>query len=99
MFVCVAVYLLLGQPPLDLLVVTDAVGDGSGQLGLHARKPRAQVTHVLIQLLHRHQSLLQLPHPEHTHTPVLYIIIHIQMPAIMIVYNINLLIFIELTDI
>lgn len=61
--VCVFVHLLLGQPPLDLLVVTDAVGDGSGQLGLNARKPRAEVTHVLIQLLHRHQSLLQLLHP------------------------------------
>lgn len=61
--VCVSVHLLLGQPPLDLLVVTDAVGDGSGQLGLYARKPRAEVTHVLIQLLHRHQSLLQLLHP------------------------------------
>lgn len=46
--VCVSVHLLLGQPPLDLLVVTDAVGDGSGQLGLYARKPRAEVTHVLI---------------------------------------------------
>lgn len=56
-------HLLLGQPLLDLLVVTDAVGDGSGQLGLYATQPRAEVTHVLIQLLHRHQSLLQLLHP------------------------------------
>lgn len=71
MRLCVSVHLLLGQPPLNLLVVTDAVGDGSGQLCLHARKPRAEVTHVLIQLLHRHQSLLQLLHPttnKHTHT-------------------------------
>lgn len=56
-------HLLLGQPLLDLLVVTDAVGDGSGQLGLYATQPGAKVTHVLIQLLHRHQSLLQLLHP------------------------------------
>lgn len=49
--------LLLDQPPLDLLVVTDAVGDRSRQLGLYVRQPRAQVTHVLVQLLHCHQSL------------------------------------------
>lgn len=82
-------YLLLSQPLLDLLVVTDAVGDGSGQLGLHAAKPRAEVAHVLIQLLHRHQSLLQLLHPKHTdkHTHSLitctihssYLAIHIQI--------------------
>lgn len=60
---CVTAHLLLGQPLLDLLLVTDAVGDGSGQLGLYATQPRAEVTHVLIQLLHRHQSLLQLLHP------------------------------------
>lgn len=72
---CVLGYLLLSQPLLDLLVVTDAVGDGSGQLGLHAAKPRAQVAHVLIQLLHRHQSLLQLLHPEHTHKHTLTLII------------------------
>lgn len=56
-------HLLLGQPLLDLLVVADAVGDGSGQLGLDATQPRAEVAHVLIQLLRRHQSLLQLLHP------------------------------------
>lgn len=50
--------LLLDQPPLDLLVVTDAVGDRSRQLGLYVREPRAQVAHVLVQLLHCHQSLL-----------------------------------------
>lgn len=60
---CVTAHLLLGQPLLDLLVVTDAVGDGAGQLGLYATQPRAEVTHVLIQLLHRHQSLFQLLHP------------------------------------
>lgn len=34
-----------------------------GQLRLDARQPRPQVAHVLIELLHRHQRLLQLPHP------------------------------------
>lgn len=63
---CCEVHLLLCQPPLDLLFVTDAVGDGSRQLGLDARKPWAEVTHVFIQLLDRHQSFLQLLHPERT---------------------------------
>ena len=67
--VCLSLYLLLGQPPLDLLVLTDAVGDWSGELGLDPRQPGAQVTHVLVQLLHRHQRLPQLLHPErHTST-------------------------------
>lgn len=61
--VCSA-HLLLSEPPLDLLVVTNTVGDGSGQLSLDARKPGAEVTHVLIKLLHRHQGLLQLLHPK-----------------------------------
>lgn len=64
MCVCVCLHLLLGEPPLDLLVVTNTVRDGSGQLGLNARKPGTEVTHVLIQLLHRHQSLLQLLYPK-----------------------------------
>lgn len=63
MEMCVSAHLLLGQPPLNFLVVTDTVGNGCGQLSLYARKPRAKVIHVLIQLLHSHQSLLQLLHP------------------------------------
>lgn len=57
-------HLLLGQLLLDLLVVAHAVGDGPRQLGLDATQPGAQVTHVLVQLLHRHQGLLQLLHPD-----------------------------------
>lgn len=70
--VCVTVYLLLSQPPLDLLMMTHTVGDGPGQLGLDAGQPRAEVAHVLIQLLHRHQSLLQLLHPKHTSSKMVY---------------------------
>lgn len=56
-------HLLLGQPLLDLLVVAHAVGDGPRQFGLDAAQPGAEVTHVLVQLLHRHQGLLELLHP------------------------------------
>lgn len=57
------IYLVLSEPLLDLTLMTDAEGDRPGKFGLDARKPGAKVAHVLIQLLHRHQSLLQLPHP------------------------------------
>ena len=65
---CTCVYLVLSEPPMDFLLMTDAVGDGSRQLSLNVRQPRTEVTHVLIQLLHRHQGLLQLLHSENTQT-------------------------------
>lgn len=49
---------LLSQPLLDLLVVAHAIGDGTRQLGLDTTQPGAEVTHVFVQLLHRHQGLL-----------------------------------------
>lgn len=58
-------YLLQVELPLDLLGVAGVVGDGFGQLGLDVGEPRAQAAHVLIQLLHGHQSLPQLLHSEH----------------------------------
>lgn len=63
-------YLLLGEFALDFIVVTRTEHDGFGQLALDSREPRAKVAHVLIELLHHHQGLLQLPHPvtSHTHT-------------------------------
>lgn len=59
-------HLLLRQLLLDLVAVAHAVDHRFGQLRLDARQPRTQVAHVLIELLHRHQCLLQLPHPANT---------------------------------
>lgn len=59
-------HLLLSQLLLDLIAVTHAVDQRLGQLRLDARQPRPQVAHVLVELLHRHQRLLQLPHPANT---------------------------------
>lgn len=61
--VCGPTCLLLVEFPLNLLVITGVVHDGSGQLGLNVSQPGTQAAHVFIQLLHRHQGLPQLLHP------------------------------------
>lgn len=55
---------MLCKFPLYLITVADGVGDRFGQLTLNSGKPGTEITHVLIQLLHCHQCLLQFPHPE-----------------------------------
>lgn len=57
-------YLVFGEFALDFVIVTHSEHYGFGELPLDTRQPRTQVAHVLVQLLHHHQSLLQLPHPE-----------------------------------
>lgn len=59
---CTLRYLLQIELPLNLLEVTRIVGDGFGQLGLDMGQPGAKTTHILIQLLHSHQSFSQLLH-------------------------------------
>lgn len=56
-------HLLLLQLLLDLIAVTHTVDQRLGERRLDARQPRAQVAHLLVQLLHGHQRVLQLPHP------------------------------------
>lgn len=55
-------YLLQIKLPLNVLEVTGFIGDGFGQLSLNVGQPRAKAAHVLIELLHSHQSLSQLLH-------------------------------------
>lgn len=59
-------HLLLSQLPLDLVAAAHIVDHWLGELHLDSGQPRPQVAHVLVELLHRHQSLLQLPHPAGT---------------------------------
>ena len=62
-------YLLLREFALDLQVVTVLVHQGAAQLMLHIRQPAAQLAHVVLQLLHRLQGVLQLLQPAtHTYT-------------------------------
>lgn len=57
-------YLLFSEFALDFITVTHTEHDGLGELPLDTCEPCTQIAHVLIQLLHHHQSLLQLPHPD-----------------------------------
>lgn len=55
--------LLLAELPLDLLLVTGFVDDRPGELCFNVGEPRTEAAHVFIQLLHGHQGLPQLFHP------------------------------------
>lgn len=59
---CTLCYLLQIELPLNVLEVTRVIGDGFGQLGLDVGQPGAKAAHILIQLLHGHQSFSQLLH-------------------------------------
>lgn len=57
------IYLLLLELLLYFFRVAGIIDDGLGQLWLNVSQPGPQAAHVLIQLLDRHQSLLQLLDP------------------------------------
>lgn len=62
-FSCFRFYLLLLELLLYFFRVAGIVDYGLGQLWLNVSQPGPQAAHVLVQLLDRHQSLLQLLDP------------------------------------
>lgn len=72
-FLCAHVcYLLLAEFSLDLMWVAGLIDDGPREFSLNVSQPGAQTAHVLIQLLHCHQSLLQLLYPTTPETQATY---------------------------
>lgn len=50
--------------PLDLQLVAGFVDNRPGEIGLDVGEPGSEAAHVFVKLLHRHQGLSQLFHPD-----------------------------------